>query len=65
MNRIASLASNARTSEPLATDFALLQESALREAAHPDTDSNTRALVTAMLSRLQEIYTALHCMRDT
>jgi len=60
---LAAHASNARTGELPAADFATLQESVLREAAHPDTDANARALVTAMLSQLQQIYTALHCMR--
>jgi hypothetical protein len=64
---IASLAAHANETtamEPFATDFAARHEAALREAAHPDIDADTRVLVVGLLSELQQIRIALEGMRE-
>lgn len=64
---IAPLAVNAKdttAAEPLAADFAARHEAALREAAHPDIDADTRVLVAGLLSELQQIRAALQSMGD-
>ena len=36
----------------------------MREAAHPDVDSDTRTLLAALLGELQQIRAALLAMRE-
>ena len=61
---LAAQARDATTSEQLAGDFAARHEAAVREAAHPDVDSDKRALLSALLGELQQIRAALRAMRE-
>ncbi len=61
---VSDAGTRAPAAEPFAIDFASRHEAALREAAHPDIDADTRVLVIGLLSELQQIRTALDGMRD-
>ena len=62
---LAAYAKDPTASEHTTGGFAALHDFASREATHPDLDSSTRLLLTALLSELHQLHAALLAMRDS